>query len=238
MQIGPGEVDIQRGGYDRGAFGGTIALVLEWLGRIAIGTLFTALAVANLASICRIGLPGSGLQLLLVAAQLASFMFLVLVAATTLTRIAPIRKAKGVQPRVSALLGAFLSFSLALLPKANLGPLWSIIAISLTIVGAVSSFVVLRWLGKSFSIHAEARRLVTTGPYAFVRHPLYICEGIAILGQMLQVISPLALVITLTIALLQFRRMINEETVLSSAFPEYAEYAARTPRLIPSLRAR
>jgi protein-S-isoprenylcysteine O-methyltransferase Ste14 len=169
------------------------------------------------------------------AARFANFMFLVLVAATALTRLSPILKAKGIEPRVSALLGTFLSAGLAALPQTELGPVSSITSTLLIITGAVLSFVVLRWLGKSFSILAEARRLVTTGPYKVVRHPLYLCEGIALLGVTLQVISPLAVAITLIIALIQFRRMINEEAVLNSAFPEYGAYAARTPRLAPAL---
>jgi protein-S-isoprenylcysteine O-methyltransferase Ste14 len=70
-----------------------------------------------------------------------------------------------------------------------------------------------------------------------VRHPLYICEGIAIAGVMLQVISPLAVLIVIIVATVQYRRMINEEAVLNSAFPEYGAYAARTPRVIPALLA-
>jgi len=93
---------------------------------------------------------------------------------------------------------------------------------------------VLRWLGKSFSILAEARRLVTEGPYRVVRHPLYICEGIATVGVMLQVISPLAVLIIIVFATIQYRRMINEEKILTSAFPEYRAYAARTPLVIPA----
>jgi len=36
---------------------------------------------------------------------------------------------------------------------------------------------------------------VTEGPYRIVRHLLYVCEGIAIVGVMLQAISPLAVLI-------------------------------------------
>jgi protein-S-isoprenylcysteine O-methyltransferase Ste14 len=132
------------------------------------------------------------------------------------------------------LLGTFLSIALALLPKADLGPILSATSTVLIMVGASLSFVVLRWLGKSFSILAEARRLVTEGPYRIVRHPLYICEGIATVGVMLQVISPLAVLIAIAVAIVQYRRMINEEKILSSAFPEYRLYAARTPLLIPA----
>jgi len=102
------------------------------------------------------------------------------------------------------------------------------------IIGMSLSFMVLRWLGKSFSIMAEARRLVTGGPYAIVRHPLYICEEIAIIGILLQAMSPLAVLIVLAHALIQFRRMLNEEKVLRATFPDYDDYATRTPRLIPA----
>ena len=205
--------------------------LLEWSARASIVAVFTALAVLNLAGIFSIAPIDSLERLLAVAARLANFMFLILVAATALTRLSPIMKAKGIEPRVSALLGTFLCAALALLPKTELGPVLSITSTMLIMIGAVLSFVVLRWLGKSFSILAEARRLVTTGPYKVVRHPLYLCEGIALLGVALQVISPLAMAITLIIALIQFRRMINEEAVLNSAFPEYRAYAARTPRV-------
>jgi len=34
--------------------------------------------------------------------------------------------------------------------------------------------------------------------------------------------------------MVQYRRMINEEKILTSAFPEYRAYAARTPLVIPA----
>jgi protein-S-isoprenylcysteine O-methyltransferase Ste14 len=161
---------------------------------------------------------------LTVLAAISNGVFLGLIALTALTRLRPIQKAKGIEPRVSALIGTFMCLGLAFLPKAELGAFFSALSSLLIIVGASLSFLVLRWLGKSFSIAAEARRLVTGGPYRFVRHPLYLCEGITVLGVVLQVLF----------AAVQYRRMINEEAVLGSAFPEYREYAVRTPRIIPA----
>jgi protein-S-isoprenylcysteine O-methyltransferase Ste14 len=210
-------------------------MMVEWTARAAIVAVFTAFAVLNLAGIAQLMPVDSAGKLLIVAARFANFMFLILVAATALTRLSPVLKAKGVEPRVSALLGTFLSLGLAALPKTDLGPLLSIISTVLILIGAVSSFIVLRWLGKSFSILAEARQLVTSGPYKVVRHPLYVAEGVALVGITLQVLSPLAVAIALLVLLIQFRRMINEEAVLKSAFAEYSAYAARTPRVIPAL---
>jgi protein-S-isoprenylcysteine O-methyltransferase Ste14 len=158
------------------------------------------------------------------------------VAATTVTRLRPIRKAAGLQPRVSALLGTFLATTLALLPPAQLAPIWLAISSILVIIGTSLAFAVLRWLGRSFSIMAEARRLITTGPYGIVRHPLYICEEIALVGIVIQVVSPLAIGIAVAHGVFQLRRVFNEEKVLRATFPEYLAYAARVPRLIPRLR--
>jgi protein-S-isoprenylcysteine O-methyltransferase Ste14 len=71
------------------------------------------------------------------------------------------------------------------------------------------------------------------GPYALVRHPLYICEEIAIIGIFIQVISFVAFSLVLAHAFIQFRRMLNEEKVLRSTFAEYEHYTAQTLRLVP-----
>jgi protein-S-isoprenylcysteine O-methyltransferase Ste14 len=207
---------------------------LDWAARAAVVVVFTAFALVGVAGIPRLLPLDSIHKLLMVAASIANVMFLSLVASTTLTRLAPIQKANGIEPRISALLGTFLCVALAFVPKAELGPILSAVSTALIMIGASLSFAVLRWLGRSFSILAEARRLVTEGPYRVVRHPLYICEGIAVLGVTLQVISPLAVLIAIAVAIVQYRRMINEEKILNSAFPEYRAYAARTPLVIPA----
>jgi hypothetical protein len=62
---------------------------------------------------------------------------------------------------------------------------------------------------------AEARRLVTSGPHRFVRHPLYLAEELAIIGISMQFFSlATAFVLAVQIAF-QLRRMHNEEAVLA-----------------------
>ena len=80
---------------------------------------------------------------------------------------------------------------------------------------------------------AEHQKVIATGPYAIVRHPLYLSEELMALGVLLLFLSPLAVVIAAVHWAFQLRRMVNEEKVLSAEFPEYAAYAARTPRVIP-----
>jgi len=171
--------------------------------------------------------------LLSIATHASSALFVSLVAATTLTRLPPIRKAAGIEPRIAAMLGTFLLIALAMLPKQELPPIALAFSCALVVTGMLTSFVVLRWLGKAFSIMAEARRLVTHGPYRFVRHPLYVCEELAVIGTFIQVVSPLALIILIVQTVFQFRRMAYEEQVLTATFPEYEKYAQRTPRLLP-----
>jgi len=169
------------------------------------------------------------------ATQVAALAFLCLLLILTLLRLTPKASAQGWEPRLSALFGTFLSVSLVAMPMADLGWTLRIMAVTLVFVGWVMSVYVLAWLGRSFSITAQARRLVTDGPYAVVRHPLYVCEEIAMIGMVLLCLSPVAVAIAVVQWLFQLCRMRNEERVLSACFPEYADYAESTPRIIPRL---
>jgi protein-S-isoprenylcysteine O-methyltransferase Ste14 len=133
----------------------------------------------------------------------------------------------------------FLMLPLALLPLGNTPPATAaVIALCLVGLGSALSAFVLIWLGRSFSIMAEARRLVTGGPYAIVRHPLYLTEAIATIGMVVLNWSLIAVVLAALLWALQLRRVRHEENVLQAAFPEYASYAARTPRWLPALPGR
>jgi len=168
------------------------------------------------------------------AAGGATALFVALVAATILTRLPPVRKSEGIAPRITALVGTNLVIAMGILPRPELPLIALAISFVLVIVGALMSFAVLRWLGRAFSIMPEARRLVTHGPYRLIRHPLYLCEEIAVIGIFIQVVSPLAAALLILHAGFQFQRMLNEEKVLSATFPDYEDYARQTPRLIPA----
>lgn len=88
-------------------------------------------------------------------------------------------------------------------------------------------------LGTCFGVLPEARGLVTRGPYRLVRHPVYLGELGACAGLVLG--APNAWNLTAAAVLLgaQLVRMRLEERALETEFPEYAAYAAHTPRLIP-----
>ena len=81
----------------------------------------------------------------------------------------------------------------------------------------------------------EARRLVTSGLYGVMRHPLYLAEELATLGILLQFLSVWALLLCAAHIAFQLRRMHNEEMLLAQAFTEYEAYRTRTARLLPGV---
>ncbi len=141
----------------------------------------------------------------------------------------------GLVPRFAAVMGTFAGATFSLMPIAPLPLAVAIFTMVPVIGGVIATIVVALWLGRQFSIMPEARRLVTAGPYAWVRHPLYLCEEIAIFGMALQHLQPWALMVFVCQFIFQIMRMHYEEQVLTSAFPEYTAYAARTARLIPGI---
>lgn len=165
----------------------------------------------------------------------STICFLGLMSVLFLIRLEPIKKTKGIWPRFVAIAGTFFVALVTFFPRANLSMTQTIMASLFSLVGTGMSVFVLAHLGRSFSLMAEARRLVTTGPYRFMRHPLYIFEAVASFGVLLQFLSIYTFFIFLAYALLQFQRMKNEEVVLGKAFPEYQAYKLKTARLIPGL---
>jgi protein-S-isoprenylcysteine O-methyltransferase Ste14 len=167
------------------------------------------------------------------AMRLSTIGFLLLLAASVALRARPTGKARGLEPRVSALAGAFLVYAIPFFPRRELSVTPEMVATLLVLFGSAAAIVTLMRLGRSFSMTAEARRHVTSGPCRFVRHPLYLAEELAIIGLSIQFFSPAtAFVLAMQIAF-KLRRMYNEELVLTENFPEYAAYRQRTARLLP-----
>jgi protein-S-isoprenylcysteine O-methyltransferase Ste14 len=143
--------------------------------------------------------------------------------------------ARGFVPKAVAFLGAFLGVAILSLPRHAFG--WPLQLLSTALIFGGMGFAVyaLLWLGRSISVMSEARQLVTGGPYALVRHPLYLGEEVALVGIMLQFLSPTALGVLALQMSFQLWRMRYEEQVMREAFPEYAGYATRVKRLVPGI---
>ena len=84
-------------------------------------------------------------------------------------------------------------------------------------------------LGRSFSIRAEAHRLVTHGIYSKIRNPIYVFGALLFAGFVLVIHRPILWLGVLAIAVTQTFRARREARVLEAAFGEaYRDYRRRT----------
>jgi protein-S-isoprenylcysteine O-methyltransferase Ste14 len=175
-------------------------------------------------------IPFKGLRF---ASLVANAVFLFTLLSLTVLRSKPLRSLPSMNARLMAVLGTALPLTLSVVPSPELPPAVTVISIITIGVGCGLAIYTAFWLGRSFSIAPQARTLVVSGAYSIVRHPLYLCEEIAVLGVMLGHFSPMAVAIVAIHWAFQLRRIDYEEQVLRETFPEYAAYAAAVPRLIP-----
>ena len=173
------------------------------------------------------------LQCLQTLSLLGSVVFSLLLVYLLVARKAPARRSDGSLPRLVAICGTFSVAAFFLEDPVDLSLQFQFLATSLTLAGTAGALIAVAWLGTSFSLMPEARQLVTSGVYSVVRHPLYFFEMIGVAGLAIQFEQPWAFMLAGGAFGLQYWRTVFEERVLSEAFPQYADYARRTPRLIP-----
>jgi len=79
-------------------------------------------------------------------------------------------------------------------------------------------------------------QLAITGPYAYTRNPLYLGSILIAVGFIIASRNVWIAVATMIMFFAIYLPVIRaEEAYLGSAFPEYADYAAHVPRLLPRL---
>lgn len=97
-----------------------------------------------------------------------------------------------------------------------------------------------RHLDKQWSIALELRedhKLIKTGPYVYVRHPMYLGIFIYTMGLMMISLDVLVILFFTFTIWVNYRRIPREEQMLIQEFgDEYLEYIKRSGRLLPKLR--
>ena len=89
------------------------------------------------------------------------------------------------------------------------------------------------WLSRTIEVE-EGQKLVDTGFYGIVRHPMYSATVLLFLSMPLVLGSPVSFLISLLYLPIIRKRIINEEKVLEEGLEGYREYKTRVKyRLIP-----
>ncbi len=130
----------------------------------------------------------------------------------------------------------FLGIALCLYPVTPMGegnPVYLVIS-AFGMFGGIATLFHNR-IG-NFNVYPQIKskaKLVTSGPYAFVRHPMYLFLAVIMFGVTLfnfhfqSLIGFTLLVLAISI------KALKEEKLLTEHFPEYREYMSRTKRMIP-----
>jgi protein-S-isoprenylcysteine O-methyltransferase Ste14 len=184
------------------------------------------------ASLHSIHRPFDYLYVLQQALALAYFTMLVVLYSTRLP-------ARGTDHRFAVVLiaftGTFSAMAASFLPGGGRHDWLVIPADILATAGLAYAVWGLAYLRRSFSIVPEARRLVTGGPYALSRHPVYLGEIMTAVGINLATAGWPSALAVLYFVIAELLRMRWEEGVLARAFPlEYPAYAKRVPRYAPN----
>ncbi len=112
-------------------------------------------------------------------------------------------------------------------------------ALGLCLVGAVLGLFALGYNRPgNFSIYPQPKaggRLVTAGPYRFIRHPMYTSLMLMMAGISLYNGHPLNVAGAALVVIVVVTKALIEERLLAAAFPEFAAYRARTWRFVPLL---
>ena len=104
----------------------------------------------------------------------------------------------------------------------------------------VCAVALMLWARLTFgmrSFHAGAEPtsggLVTNGPYAYIRHPIYTAICLFMWPPAIAHSTWASVGLTAVLTAGAVLRMLGEESLLAVQYPEYAAYAARTKRMIP-----
>jgi len=100
-------------------------------------------------------------------------------------------------------------------------------------LGLISIFVMGVGNANVAPIPKKNGELITSGPYRVIRHPMYLAQLIAVLPLVIDYFTWLRLVVFVLLIITLLVKMVFEEKHLKQQFPDYAEYVAKTKKIIP-----
>jgi protein-S-isoprenylcysteine O-methyltransferase Ste14 len=124
--------------------------------------------------------------------------------------------------------------SIQLLPQNDIT---GVLGVLVAIMGLACCVWARRTLGRNWSGRVTLKvdhELIRTGPYAFVRHPIYTGFFLMVLGPVI-ILGKVGGILSLALCLFAVWQKSNiEEDLMMETFPnDYAEYKRHTKRLIP-----
>jgi protein-S-isoprenylcysteine O-methyltransferase Ste14 len=110
------------------------------------------------------------------------------------------------------------------------------------IAAQILAVVLMLWARMAFgrrSFHASADPtaggLVTSGPYRFIRHPIYTAANLFAWAGVVAHPSSTSVLFGACVLAGAIVRMLLEERLVAATYPEYRQYAATTKRMVPYL---
>ena len=118
-------------------------------------------------------------------------------------------------------------------------PTWLVIVADMLVLAGYGIFLLVlrenRYASRTVQVE-QGQRVISSGPYAIVRHPMYIGSMLMYLASPLALGSYWAMLPALLIIPILVARIINEEKVLLRELPGYEEYTRKTVyRLVPGI---
>jgi len=159
-------------------------------------------------------------------------------------------RASNVEPWDKLIIGLYSILSIALYIVAGLDAVrfgWSSVSISMRVLGwcgFLAATCLVTWVmaentyaSRYVRIQKErGHKVISTGPYRYIRHPMYVGVILFVLSIPLILGSTWALVPGVLIVGLFFVRTALEDRTLQTGLPGYKEYAERVRyRLIPAI---
>lgn len=144
------------------------------------------------------------------------------------------------RPRISSrlLVGTQVLASAAIVLSTRPSPTFAI-GLSIAVVGiGLGGWAIVvmgvRRVSVMPELHSNAR-LITTGPYRFVRHPMYTSLLLFAGGLALSPLATWKAIVWFILLAALLSKTVIEERQLHDRFPDYENYARQTKRLIPFL---